>query len=120
MAIKMLDKESVIANTQQRLEIKTMRDIRHNNLASFVGACCDSPNVCILMECAPKGSLDDILSMDSLQLDWNFKYSLLKVSQVSMPQLIVLYTQCMHQRGNTVHVYMVVLFMYLTITIIIE
>ena len=80
VAIKMLDKESVIANTQQRLEIKAMRDIRHNNLASFVGACCDAPNVCILMETAPKGSLDDILSMGTLQLDWNFKYSLLKVS----------------------------------------
>ena len=80
VAIKMLDKESVVANTQQRLEVKTMRDIRHNNLASFVGACCDAPNVCILMETAPKGSLDDILSMGTLQLDWNFKYSLLKVS----------------------------------------
>lgn len=80
VAIKMLDKESVVANTQQRLEIKCMRDIRHNNLASFVGACCDAPNVCILMETAPKGSLDDILSMGTLQLDWNFKYSLLKVS----------------------------------------
>ena len=79
MAIKMLDKDSVMANTQQRLEVKAMRDIRHNNLASFVGACCDSPNVCILMETAPKGSLDDILSMGTLQLDWNFKYSLLKV-----------------------------------------
>ena len=86
MALKMLDKESVVANTQQRLEIKAMRDIRHNNLASFVGACCDAPNVCVLMECAPKGSLDDILSMETLQLDWNFKYSLLKVSQVSMAQ----------------------------------
>ena len=83
VAIKMLDKDSVIANTQQRLEIKAMRDIRHNNLASFVGACCDSPNVCILMETAPKGSLDDILSMGTLQLDWNFKYSLLKVSAVA-------------------------------------
>ena len=124
VAIKMLDKESVIANTQQRLEIKAMRDIRHNNLASFVGACCDAPNVCILMECAPKGSLDDILSMETLQLDWNFKYSLLKVSQVSMAEqklivLAVLYIQCMHQRGNTVHVYVVVLCMYLAVTIII-
>ena len=80
VAIKMLDRDTVVANTQIRLEIKAMRDIRHNNLTSFIGACCDSPNVCILMETAPKGSLDDILSMGSLQLDWNFKYSLLKAN----------------------------------------
>ena len=50
----MLNRESVHLTTQQRLEVKAMRDIRHQNLASFVGACCDSPNVCILMESAPK------------------------------------------------------------------
>ena len=77
--MKMLDKDSVNSTTQLRLEIKAMRDIRHNNVASFIGACCESPNVCILMQTAPKGSLDDILSGGASLLDWNFKYSLLKV-----------------------------------------
>ncbi len=54
VAIKLLDKESVAANTQIRLEVKAMRDIRHQNIACFVGACLDSPNVCVLMESAPK------------------------------------------------------------------
>ena len=62
-----------------------MRDIRHKNLAAFVGACCDSPNVCILTELGPKGSLDDLLSSDSLNLDWNFKYALLKVINSTCP-----------------------------------
>ena len=80
VAIKLLDRDAVPVNMQLRLEVKAMRDIRHKNLAAFVGACCDSPNVCILMELGPKGSLDDLLSSDSLNLDWNFKYALLKVS----------------------------------------
>lgn len=80
MAIKLLDRDTVSVNMQVRLEVKEMRDIRHKNLAAFIGACCDSPNVCILMELGPKGSLDDLLSSDSLNLDWNFKYALLKAS----------------------------------------
>ena len=53
----MINKDSLTANTQLRLEIKAMRDLRHQNIAQFVGACCDSPNVCILMEIAPKVSM---------------------------------------------------------------
>ena len=90
MVIKMLDKDSVPITTQQRLEVKAMRDLRHNNLAAFIGACCESPNVCVLMEGAPKGSLDDILSTNSIQLDWNFKYSLLKVCGLFKVQICAL------------------------------
>ena len=79
VAIKMLDRDSVPVNLNLRFEIKSMRDIRHKNLAAFVGACCDAPNVCILMELGPKGSMDDLLSSDAINLDWNFKYALLKV-----------------------------------------
>ena len=79
VAIKLLDKDTVQVTLQHRLDIKAMRDIRHKNLTAFVGASCATPNVCILMELGPKGSLDDLLSSDSLNLDWNFKYALLKV-----------------------------------------
>lgn len=34
-----------------------MRDIRHDNLTPFMGACVDSPNICILFQYCPKGSL---------------------------------------------------------------
>lgn len=83
VAIKLLDKDSISVNMQLRLDVKAMRDIRHKNLAAFVGACCDSPNVCVLMELGPKGSLDDLLSSESINLDWNFKYALLKVSNTT-------------------------------------
>ena len=54
VAIKMIAKESVTIDTQQRLEIKLMRDLHHPNVAHFVGACCDAPHICILMELASK------------------------------------------------------------------
>lgn len=37
-----------------------MRDVRHDNLAQFMGACVDNPNICILFQYCPKGSLQVI------------------------------------------------------------
>lgn len=34
-----------------------MRDVHHDNLAQFMGACVDIPNICILFQYGPKGSL---------------------------------------------------------------
>lgn len=79
IVFKGLEKESVSTNMAIRLEVKAMRDLRHHNIINFVGCCVTFPNVSILMELAPKGSLDDLLTNDSVKIDWNFKYSLLKV-----------------------------------------
>lgn len=34
-----------------------MRDLRHDNLVSFIGACTDPPNICIVVEYCARGSL---------------------------------------------------------------
>ena len=34
-----------------------MRDIRHDNLNPFIGACVESPNICVISQYCPKGSL---------------------------------------------------------------
>lgn len=54
-----------------------VRDVTHENTVRFVGACIDCPNVLILTEYCPKGSLKDVLENEAIRLDWNFRMSLI-------------------------------------------
>lgn len=54
-----------------------MRDVQFNHLTRFIGACIDPPNICIITEYCPRGSLQDILENESINLDWMFRYSLI-------------------------------------------
>ena len=74
-----LEKDSITLTDAVRLEVKEMRDMRHQNIALFVGCCIDYPNVAILTEMQPKGSLDDVLTNDDIKLPWNFRFAILKV-----------------------------------------
>ncbi|XP_046398146.1 uncharacterized protein LOC124164953, partial [Ischnura elegans] len=58
-------------------ELKLMRDLRHDNLVCFIGACTEPPNVCILTEYCARGSLRDILENEDLKLDNMFVASLI-------------------------------------------
>lgn len=54
-----------------------MKDLHHDHLARFYGACLDPPHCCFLTEYCPKGSLQDILENEQIKLDWMFRYSLM-------------------------------------------
>ena len=52
---------------------KYCRETDHTNLCKFVGGSIEVPNVCILMEYCPKGSLSDVLLNDDVPLNWAFR-----------------------------------------------
>ncbi|CAL1612253.1 unnamed protein product [Knipowitschia caucasica] len=77
VAIKYTNRKRVELNRKVLFELKHMRDVQNEHLTRFIGACIDAPNMCILTEYCPRGSLQDILENDSINLDWMFKYSLI-------------------------------------------
>ncbi|TDG95821.1 hypothetical protein EPR50_G00244940, partial [Perca flavescens] len=54
-----------------------MRDVQNEHLTRFIGSCIDPPNMCIITEYCPRGSLQDLMESDSITLDWMFRYSLI-------------------------------------------
>ncbi|KAJ8033679.1 Speract receptor [Holothuria leucospilota] len=76
-AVKPVHKKSIELTRSVRQELKAMRDMRHDNICQFVGACVDSPHICILMTYCAKGSLQDILENDDIRLDSMFLASLI-------------------------------------------
>jgi len=78
IVVKLIRKEDVELNDKLRWEVKEMRDIKHANLCLFIGACIDTEHVAILNEVCGKGSLEDILSNDDIDLGWDFRYSMMK------------------------------------------
>uniref|UniRef100_A0A7E4W5X2 guanylate cyclase n=1 Tax=Panagrellus redivivus TaxID=6233 RepID=A0A7E4W5X2_PANRE len=59
------------------MEFKAMKDLQHDHITRFAGACVEAPHYCIVTEYCPKGSLEDILENEKIKLDKMMKYSLL-------------------------------------------
>ncbi|KTF92458.1 hypothetical protein cypCar_00012754 [Cyprinus carpio] len=74
--IQMSNLEKAMRSTGSKLTLSLMRDVQNEHLTRFIGACIDPPNICIVTEYCPRGSLQDILENESITLDWMFKYSL--------------------------------------------
>jgi serine/threonine protein kinase len=54
-----------------------MKDLRHENLNPFIGACVEPQRICIVSEYCTRGSLKDILNNDDVTLDNMFIASLI-------------------------------------------
>ncbi|KAM6217173.1 atrial natriuretic peptide receptor 1 [Rhynchocyon petersi] len=76
VAVKLVNRKRIELTRNVLFELKHMRDVQNEHLTRFVGACTDPPNICILTEYCPRGSLQDILENESITLDWMFRYSL--------------------------------------------
>jgi serine/threonine protein kinase len=70
-----------------------LRDMRHDNLNAFIGACTEPPNICIITEYCSRGSLKDVLENESIKLDQMFiaslVFDLIRVSFASSFDLFV-------------------------------
>ncbi|XP_069156075.1 guanylate cyclase 32E isoform X2 [Procambarus clarkii] len=77
VAVKQVSSKAVDITRRIKKELKTIRDLRHDNLLGFVGACVDPPNVCIVTEYCSRGSLKDILENEDVKLDKMFIASLI-------------------------------------------
>uniref|UniRef100_A0A182Q3F5 Guanylate cyclase n=1 Tax=Anopheles farauti TaxID=69004 RepID=A0A182Q3F5_9DIPT len=97
VAIKCLHKRSVDVTRNIRKELKQMREIRHENLITFVGASVDPGTVSILTSYCARGSLVDVLSNEDLKLDHMFVSSL--VSDI-VKGLIYLHDSDVGSHGN--------------------
>lgn len=75
-----------------------MKNLQHNNIVTFIGACIDQPQASFLVtEYCPKGSLQDILENDEIKLDWMFRYSLM---HDIIKGMAFLHASEMHVHGN--------------------
>uniref|UniRef100_A0A8C2X5W4 Guanylate cyclase n=1 Tax=Cyclopterus lumpus TaxID=8103 RepID=A0A8C2X5W4_CYCLU len=75
-AIKYINKKRIELTRKVLFELKHMRDVQNEHLTRFIGACIDPPNMCIITEYCPRGSLQDLMESD-ITLDWMFRYSLI-------------------------------------------
>ena len=76
VALKKILADNITLNRELLLDLKRMKDFQHDHLVRFVGACLDHSNPVLITEYCPRGSLQDILEEEEMELDWNFKYSM--------------------------------------------
>ncbi|CAL1673800.1 unnamed protein product [Lasius platythorax] len=77
IAIKLIPRNKVEISRPLLLELKRMKDLQHDHLVRFYGACLEPPHCCLLTEYCPKGSLQDILENEQIKLDRVFRGSLI-------------------------------------------
>ncbi|XP_067838451.1 atrial natriuretic peptide receptor 1-like [Heptranchias perlo] len=75
VAIKKIKKRSFTLSKAIRKEVKHIRELDHPNLCKFNGGCIEIPNVAIITEYCPKGSLNDVLLNEDIPLNWGFRFS---------------------------------------------
>ncbi|OWF44340.1 atrial natriuretic peptide receptor 2-like [Mizuhopecten yessoensis] len=75
VAVKNIQRRSIRLTREVLRDLKTLRELQHDNLNSFVGASLEAQNTYILTRYCSKGSLQDVLENDDIKVDWMFKMS---------------------------------------------
>ncbi|XP_045157129.2 atrial natriuretic peptide receptor 1-like [Mercenaria mercenaria] len=74
-AMRAVRKREFTLTKYVRLEVREVRACDHVNVCKFIGASIMAPNIRILTEYCPKGSLSDVLLNDDVPLNWAFRFS---------------------------------------------
>ncbi|KAI0237466.1 hypothetical protein LSAT2_012004 [Lamellibrachia satsuma] len=77
VSVQQISIASLVLARKDLVEINLRREMAHENITTFVGACIDPPNMCVLTTYCSKGSLQAILLNDDIRLDWVFKNSII-------------------------------------------
>ncbi|KAM3185689.1 hypothetical protein ACTXT7_005859 [Hymenolepis weldensis] len=75
--IKTLDLPSVTLKAKMIEHLRTLREIRHENLNLFIGCYLDADCFSVVYEECSRGSLRSVLATEAINLDWEFKLSLI-------------------------------------------
>ncbi|KAG0012233.1 hypothetical protein BGZ82_002678, partial [Podila clonocystis] len=76
--IKKIGSKKVPVTAELRKEIYNLRELRHPKLVEFIGVCLAPPNICIVTEFVPKGTLASVLANADHKLSWQFKFSFIE------------------------------------------
>ncbi|XP_020567060.1 membrane guanylyl cyclase isoform X1 [Oryzias latipes] len=75
VAIKIIQTKMFSLSKTIRQEVKQVRELDHPNLCKFIGGCIEVPNIAIITEYCPKGSLNDVLLNEEIPINWGFRFS---------------------------------------------
>ncbi|XP_053400081.1 atrial natriuretic peptide receptor 1-like isoform X2 [Mercenaria mercenaria] len=78
VAVRALHIPTIEVTRQLAVDFRQMQMATHANLATFVGACLQPGNTSMLMEYCPRGSLQDMINNENIDLDWDFRFSLIQ------------------------------------------
>ncbi|XP_035826750.1 guanylate cyclase 32E [Aplysia californica] len=98
VALKPVKKKNMDTTSREiKLELKQMRDLRHDNVVQFIGATIEQGITHIVTEYCSKGSLEDILENSDLKLDDMFIASI--VSDI-LKGMIYVHSTAVLTHGN--------------------
>ncbi|CAF2069702.1 unnamed protein product [Rotaria magnacalcarata] len=75
--VKQLHIGPLSLRTKVMRELRQLKDLRHENVNTFIGIFIDQKSPALIFEYGDRGSLEDILKKEEIKLDWNFKWSML-------------------------------------------
>uniref|UniRef100_A0A8R1YW01 Guanylate cyclase n=1 Tax=Pristionchus pacificus TaxID=54126 RepID=A0A8R1YW01_PRIPA len=63
---------------RETMDLRTLHSLDHDNINKFLGICTDGPQFMTIWRFCSRGSLRDVIETGRLQMDWFFKFSIMR------------------------------------------